>query len=307
MKNIVKELVSPNLRFLVTVQLLMLRRRGFTWWSRWNGMMLDAWLRDRIHRRRYTLIDEGQARARRKSDTVFIFGSGYSLNAISDTEWAHFSAHDVLGFNAFYYQRWIPVDFHILRSGVYGELRWRPFASQVGEILRGNQAFSQTIFVMQEEFLAQFANQMIGYRLIPSSSTVLRYRTARAVGVPTSTLREGLRHQGGTLTDAVNFAYCLGWTHIVLVGVDLYDSRYFYLPPDQTVGIDPETALDIGVERNTYRGHRFNDPHNTVRNGVVDLMGSWREWLESSGVRLSVYNPKSLLAATLPVYEQSRA
>ena len=41
--------------------------------------------------------------------------------------------------------------------------------------------------------------------------------------------REGLRHVGGTLSDAVNAAACLGWTHIVLAGVDLYDSRYFWL------------------------------------------------------------------------------
>lgn len=307
LRKTVKKLVGPNLRFLARQQLFVLRRLGFIWSVRWNGMLVDAWVRDRIHRKQYKLIDEAQARARRKSDTVFIFGSGYSLNDISDAEWAHFATHDVLGLNAFHNQHWIPVDFHILRGGHYEELRWRPYANQVSGALRTNRAFSQTVFVMQGEFLAQFANQMIGYRLMPSSATILRYRTARAHGWPTSTLREGLRHQTGTLADAVNLAYCLGWTHIVLVGVDLYDQRYFYLPADTTSGgIDPDTTLEIPAEHNPIRGNRFDDPHPTVHNGVVDLMGSWRQWLESAGVRLSVYNPKSLLAGTLPVYERPR-
>ena len=103
------------------------------------------------------------------------------------------------------------------------------------------------------------------------------------------------------MADAVNCAYCLGWTNIVLVGVDLYDSRYFYLPPDQTVAFD-ETTLKIGgAEYNPIRGQRFDEAHNTVRIGIIDVMASWRPWFEREGVRLSVYNPRSLLADVLPI------
>ena len=51
--------------------------------------------------------------------------------------------------------------------------------------------------------------------------------------------------------DTVNVAYCLGWKHIVLVGVDLYDSRYFYLPQDSTPAIDERSGVLVPSEFNT--------------------------------------------------------
>ena len=297
-----KRRLSANLRFAVRAQVSQWRTHGPAGFFRWNAMCAQAWLRDRLTRHRYQHLSEAEARASRKSDTVFIFGCGSSLNDLTSAEWAHFAAHDVFGFNAFYYQRHVPVGFHLLRSGIYGELRWRPFAQEVSEILRENACFANTIFVMQEEYIAHYNNQMVGYGFLPPTARVLRYVTAREDGPPTRSLAEGLRHDGGTLFDSVNCAFCLGWKHIVLVGIDLYDSRYFYLPPDQTPSLDPDRAVLTGGEFNSYRGNRFDEPHNTLRLGVIDRMDEWRALLEHEGVRLSVYNPRSLLAAVLPVY-----
>src|SRR5207249_1724538 len=121
-------------------------------------------------------------------------------------------------------------------------------------------------------------------------------------GPPTRSFSQGLRHSNGTLSDVVNCAYILGWTRIVLVGVDLYDSRYFFLPPEKTLGMDPATGTTTGVEFNQWRGQRYDQLHNTARGGIVDLMANWRALLEADGVELSVYNPKSLLAGPLPVF-----
>ena len=155
---------------------------------------------------------------------------------------------------------------------------------------------------MQSEFLAHFCNQLIGYRLLKPGTKIFRYYTARGVGPPTRRFRDGLRHIAGTLSDAVNAAVCLGWSHIVLVGVDLYDTRYFWLKPDETYAFDETTGTLVPAEVNRH-GHRAADVHNTARNGIVDVMGSWRELLERErGVQVSVYNPRSLLADVMPVY-----
>lgn len=304
-RTLVKAVVPAGLRVGLRLQANVLRKQGVGWWLLWNHMLVDAWLRDRLNRRRYVDLSEAQARARRRSDTVFIFGSGYSLHDLTAAEWAHFAEHDVFGFNQFFFERWIRTDFHLLKGGNYAELRWQPYAHEVEGILRDNPYFKDTTFVMQEGYLAQFPNQLIGYGLLPRSARVLRFRTNRTAGPPTRSISEGLRHEGGTMADAVNCAFCLGWTHIVLVGVDLYDSRYFYLPSDQTVVLDPESLTIGGAEYNQMRGQRFDQPHNTVRLGVVDIMAEWRELMEAAGVRLSVYNPRSLLAEVLPVYPRS--
>jgi hypothetical protein len=301
-RSLYRRLVPRNTRDLIRTELGLLRR-GATYAIRWNAMLADAWVRDRLARRHYTILDEAAARRRRTSETVFVFGSGYSLNDISPAEWAHFAAHDVFGFNAFYHQHWTKVGFHLLRGGIYDELRWRPFANEVAAILEANALFRDAVFILQEEYLAQFPNQMVGYRLMPPGAALLRYRTARGPGQPTRSIAQGLRHHAGTLTDAVNCAYCLGWKHIVLVGVDLYDSRYFYLPADQTPGIDRGAGLVVGVDRNPYHGTRPQDAHATLKNGIVELMDSWSRSLAADGVALSVHNPRSLLASVLPVYE----
>jgi hypothetical protein len=85
----------------------------------------------------------------------------------------------------------------------------------------------------------------------------------------------------------VNFAVLMGWTSIVLVGVDLYDRRYFWLPPDVA---RPEE-------------HNLDATHATALGGIVTTLGSWSEQLAPRGIRLYVHNPKSLLSQVLPVWQ----
>lgn len=308
LKRLLRRAVSPNTRFLLRTEYQMVRDDGVTKAVRFNRMLADAWLRNRLNRGRYNQLTAPAAARLRKSDTVFVFGSGYSLNSLQPSEWAHVVEHDVFGFNAFYYQKWVPVNFHLLRGGLYGELRWRSYADEVVEVIRTNRLYRETVFVMQEEFLSNFTNQLIGYRLFPPAKGILRYATARgAERLPTTSIGEGLRHVAGTLSDAVNCAFCLGWRHIVLVGVDLYDSRYFWLPPDQTTTVDRANATVVGSPVNALGGNRFDEQHYTTRNGVVDLMAEWSRFFGERGVRLSVYNPRSLLAEVIPVYQRTDA
>jgi hypothetical protein len=303
-----KQAVPSRTRHLVRSELNMLQSDGLGKAIRWNAMLCDAWLRNLINRRRYRQLTQEEASALRTSETVFVFGSGYSLNEISPAEWENIAKHDVFGFNAFYHQRWVPVNFHLLRGGLYGELRWHRYAGEVVEAIRSNPFYRDTVFVMQQEFLAQFTNQLIGYQLFPRVRGVLRYPTFRAPGVlPSRKVSDGLRHLAGTLSDAVNCAFCLGWRHIVLAGVDLYDSRYFWLPPDQTPTVDRINATVGSGPINALGGNRFDERHYTTRNGVVDLMAAWRGFFEAEGVQLTVYNPRSLLASVMPVYSQRAA
>ena len=189
-------------------------------------------------------------------------------------------------------------------GGVYGELRWRVHAEEVAAALRGSPLFERTIYLMQEDYSGHFCNQLIGYGYLPTRSRVFRYRTAREPGPPTRSFSEGIRHRPGTLADAVNCAYCFGWSEIVLVGVDLYDSRYFWLPADKTLKYDEQRATLVAAEVNDIRGNRFDDLHPTAASGgVVDQMAEWGRCLADDGITLSVYNPRSLLADVLPVYD----
>ena len=200
-------------------------------------------------------------------------------------------------------RKWVPIDFHLVRGGLEGVDQWRGYADEFSGMMNNNPHCANTNFLVQGEFIAQFCNQLIGYRLLRPGTKIFRYRTMRGDGLPTAALREGVRHTVGTLSDAVNAAACMGWTDIVLVGVDLYDSRYFFLPRESTYGLDEATGTLVPADVNL-RGLGPGDVHNTARNGIVQTMGEWREVLaRERGISMSVYNPRSLLANVMPVYK----
>lgn len=302
-----KRRIDPNVRFTLRTQVNLVRERGPLFAARWNAMLVSAKLRDRLGRRHYRVLSESELIAARKSDTVFVFGSGASLNALLPDEWEHFAEHDVFGFNAFYNEHWVPVNFHIVRGGVYGELRWRTYAEHIAGHVRGNPLYRDTIFLMQDDYLGHMSNQLVGHRLLPEGARIFRYRTTRTERALTHSFAEGVRHTIGTLEDAVNCAYLMGWRRIVLVGVDLYDNRYFFLPEDQTPAVDRRTAGFMGAERDDVRGNRFDDVHSTAQAGIVEQMSDWAETMSRGGVELAVYNPRSLLAEVLPVYGATAA
>jgi hypothetical protein len=300
-RSLAKRVLSENTRHTLHSQAWVLRNRGVAEYVRWNSLLIDAVVRERMARSRYRFLTDAELIATRQSDTVFVFGSGASLNDITAAEWAHIAAHDTFGFTAFIYQKWIRVRYHLLRGGIEGSLLWRAYAEDFCAALNANPNFAETILILQGEYSAMFANQILGYKLIRPNTRVYRYHTAHGDGLPTRSLSQGVRHIAGTLCDAVNVAVCMGWKNIVLAGVDLYDSRYFWLPPDKTYGVNAQGMM-VAADR-TQRGGRFDDRHNTAVNGVVRTMGEWRDHLERErGIRLSVFNPRSLLADVMPIY-----
>ena len=48
----------------------------------------------------------------------------------------------------------------------------------------------------------------------------------------------GVVHGYGSIISVVNIAYLMGWKNIVLVGIDLYDHRYFYVPDNETRSVE---------------------------------------------------------------------
>jgi hypothetical protein len=94
-----------------------------------------------------------------------------------------------------------------------------------------------------------------------------------------------------TSVDAVNFAYLMGWRRIVVVGVDLYNKEYFWLPPGTTTEAE---APGVTAE-STFPGAEQ----------TVETFRRWAEELRADGVALEVYDSRSLLARALPVFSRA--
>jgi hypothetical protein len=288
----------------------MLREQGTAYFARFLAMRAALWTRSAVAQRAYTRLGRDQAAARRRSHRVFVFGSGYSLNELPPSAWSHFAEHDVFGFSGFIHQTWLRVDYHLVRGwdeGPDGLRRQRGSADAYARRLRDNPHFRDTVYVLQGDYGGLFPQLLVADRLLPAGAAVCWYRTNRYLdGRPGRSWAAGVSHGPGTLADAVNAAYLLGWREIVLVGVDMYDSRYFWGPPDATLEFDAQGRFAARAET-TEHAIRWSAPHNTAANGMVDLLGAWAGVFAREGVTLSVYNPRSLLARVLPVYPPPEA
>jgi hypothetical protein len=250
-------------------------------WPRRFARLTTLYALDRRGRRAYRLLSEAELMATRTSDTAFVFGSGRSLVDVPAEDWKRFAAHNTVSLREFPRQRWVRADYH-LTSEVDA-------VDEYAERIRTNPLYAETIFVVQEGFRAEAGNELVGRRLYPQGSRVFRYRRRRIrTAAPSTRFADGLAHGPSSIFDATNFAYLMGFRHIVLVGVDLYNKEYFWLPPGELRAYENPAVTDVG----SYVG----------AGPIVELMARWRTSLAADGVVLSVYNPRSLLARHLPVF-----
>jgi hypothetical protein len=188
-------------------------------------------------------------------------------------------------------------------EGIDGLARRRRSAVAYARHLRSNPNFADTVLLVQRDWGAFLSHTLVGERLLAPGAAICWYRTNKRLdGKPGRTWHEGLSHTAGALSDSVNAAALLGWKTIVLVGVDLYDSRYFWGPADGTLDFDADGEFIAATARNDH-AISWDGVHNTARNGIVETLQAWREAFEADRVRLEVYNPRSLLTRVLPVYD----
>ena len=250
------------------------------WRPRHVARLVAAWLRDRRSRRAYRMLSEDELRAARRSDTAFVFGSGRSLVDITAEEWERIAEHDTISLREFPRQSWVRADYHL--TGEVDEL------DEYARRLRENPLYANTIFVVMGGLVAHMGNELVGRRLLPPGARIFRFRRRSRwrYAPPSQTPRE-LVHGANSVFDAVNLAYALGYTRIVVAGADYYNKEYFWLEPGEA------RPYELGVDASA--------PWPQAGQ-VVEMMGRWREIMNDAGVELLVYNPRSLLAERLPVF-----
>jgi hypothetical protein len=253
------------------------------WRPRHVGKLAAAWLRDRCGRRAYRLISEQELRAARRSETAFVFGSGRSLVDITTEDWRRIAEHDTISLREFPRQRWVRADFHL--TGEVDQLE------EYARRIRENPLYASTIFVVMGGFVAHMGNELVGRRLLPAGARVFRFRRrSRWRYAPPSRTPRELVHGPNSIFDAVNLAYALGYSRIVVAGADYYNKEYFWLDPGEARPYEP--GVDAGA------------PWPQTEQ-VVEMMRRWRGLMNADGVELSVYNPRSRLVDAMPVFSWS--
>lgn len=184
------------------------------------------------------ILTERAFREEKTHDTLVIYGSGYSINALNPEQIMRLSSFNSISFNWFCKSK-IPVTFYLVRE-------------QANTVKRVSKDETKKIFlkalnappyleackivqnVHMEKWSEKTRAKVLSYHQcldkIRGSGIVLKEsRESPRNFLKFDIFEDGVIHGQTTLCNVLHIASWLEYKRIIFVGIDLYDSRYFWL------------------------------------------------------------------------------
>jgi hypothetical protein len=268
-----------------------------------------ALVRDRIQPHFRHDVTRLAPAAFKRSDTLFVLGSGASVNALTPAQWDVIRAHDTLGLSFWLYHDFIPTwfVFELSRNPVHTAALFDLLARRAQSYAKVPVIFND---VLQAESREPGWDQRMPLAQLP------RFHALHNIGVPGDTIPAlertvrryhytGVFHpraelwylpkRRASLPMLVAFALLCGYRRVVLCGVDLQGGYFYETPEFQRPGWPVIVAPPGSV-------------HSTVTQGGgppgVDevLLAMHRVLGPLRGLELSVALPTSGLHPRLPAF-----
>ena len=240
---------------------------------------------------------------KKKSDKLVILGCGSSINDVSNEEWAAIKAVDSIGVNYFYFHDFVPTA-HFIELGK-SEVAYEC----VHRYLLNNESRNEPVFMQ--------------IRHLFNSGRVLKCKAERVslyspVTMPTRNINvinsylqkyyfgnKRLIHHCSTLDCVVNFAVQAGYKEILLVGVDLSNSKYFWddHPSNDkykdavSACQEDYAAANWSLDKQSIHATADEELNKSMKClSLIDYMGVLNNSaFKDLGIVISVANPNSLL------------
>ncbi|NMA84153.1 MAG: hypothetical protein GX962_09870 [Epulopiscium sp.] len=244
----------------------------------------------------------------KKSDTLFIMGSGNSINYIDFFEWNHIKNNDSLGINS-----WIIHD-HIATFYMFEMSRDPETAKLYIDILdKKCKEFKSTPFILKSYNYNTFNDyklpEIISRNIYLPNDIEIPIRHIKNMkrafsyienydGKNFATERDLLWKSRASISMAIFFAFYAGYKNIVLCGVDLNNTKYFY---DIDRSYYEQKGLRIG------QTGQSGEIHKTMRSELsritIDkVIYEIDTFLKKKGVNLYVQSKKSALYPKIKHY-----
>lgn len=248
----------------------------------------------------------------RTSDTLFILGSGASINTYSEQEWAAIAAADSVGFNNWMLHPFIPT-FFVTEPGKdltqlkdeYRNLERRGYRdARVPILIKDAERYRHeelcgVLEAMPAALLPQVRLSWDWEMQEERLPHFRRYlRLFDRLGMMTSPVFPSLRKRASVFNLTV-LALRAGYRKIVLCGVDLTGTPYFF------AGRRDELAAQgywLPAPAPVGAAHKTNDPQHGAITVACALEALRDVVLAPRGVELSVALPSSGLYPSLPSY-----
>lgn len=257
---------------------------------------------------------------KKKSDTVFILGSGESINDLTKPDWDYIKEHNIIGLNYSFVHPIIP-DYHLMEMIPLKEMQ-EFFCHNTKERYRDVDMFFLYKHIIKSGFkLKDYKHQKRAYIHVPHLFPtiyidILEMYFLELKRKKNITFSE-LVHHNSHIGCAVMFAQILGYKNIVMLGIDLNGGDYFTNSKTQSKVFPLNSEYKI---INELRSKHFdktkeykNLTHPTIdqnlmknRGGV--MMNKYFEiynkvFFKDSDSKLFTGSIKSALSEHLPVFD----
>ena len=246
----------------------------------------------------------------RTSSTLFILGSGASINRITAEQWALIRAHDSMGVSFWPLHEFVPTYLCLegpppdRADAMYGLLAARADEYRgVPMITKGGaQRFVKERFPAQLRPNLYYSRQMI----VPGRDETefrrsLRWLMALRLLDPTRELDE-VPMTRSSLTYTLFIAVALGYRTVVLCGIDLKSTGYFYSEPGAPAVKHPELVPHTGQAGKVHL--TFDPVHHPLT--IDKIVRAVRDEVYTPiGARLFIGSRESALYPELPYFFES--
>ena len=217
--------------------------------------------------RNYKCLNFKDIRRKKKSDTVYIFGSGYSFNFLTTDEINKIKKNDIITFNWGHFQNKFEPILHLSRrvcdwNSSYHDnslisKKWQRGVIEYFQLLKNNKSYKKTILTMQWEAHARATRYAVSNNLIERNREIIPYETdyKNLFSIDNNNL---LSHKNSTMTSAINLAAKCGWKNIILTCINL-DQGYFWLQKNKTTEIQEQKG-------------NGNNEHSTTKLGIKNTI-----------------------------------
>lgn len=246
----------------------------------------------------------------KRSETLFVLGSGGSIEELSAAQWRHVAAHDSIGFNFWLVHRYVPTYFMFEAAPSYAldrndvmerllaaravDYRNVPIINNYRHWTHLHRSVSQYPMEIRNHLYlhAPYYFPVVGSQPLRACLRLWRLFLVSA---------GGLIHHGSTLSSAIVFGVVAGYRRIVTLGVDLNNSEYFWeRSPEAYTDVEtPRNVQSGGVHQTASRSHRDRKSFMPI-DAYLRILAD--EVLRPAGVSLFVGSPNSMLANHFPVY-----
>ncbi|MDD2458828.1 MAG: hypothetical protein PHQ83_10025 [Eubacteriales bacterium] len=289
------------------------RKFGSTYYDQylWLGI---AWSRFKItlnsfsKKGRWLKLD--QVMSKKKSDTLFILGTGSSVNRYTAKQWQDISQADTMGLNDWIFHDFIP---DILMAEILHDMDYFPncYYSDLELVLdaykkhqtlmiykdgaRGKKNLDKLPSAVQAEFLALYN---------PTVPILKISQIAPAIQKMSKILQQYNHHQKlmifrkrATLFSAIELAWLMGYKKIVLCGIDLNHGNYFF---DEDRNYYESKGFKLPSYTQHVGGHKTNNADISEVTVSQLVKGLNETLLKPEGIKLTVGSKESALAEFLP-------